>query len=269
MSNLIAKGEVKMKKVAVVIPARNELDIRKLLEGIFSSVPSGYEVLIVLVVNNSTPAFEALADSVACEDPRVYALQLGQLKSRTFAYAYLEGLKYAVEEVGADFVVEMDAGGSHDPDDLPRFVEGLQRADAVFSTRFSHGGRMVHPLQRKVASLIGTLLGNLLLGLGRFVPDLTGGYESFRREILQRLFNMVPPDEWLTVSRGPGHLYQMEMRTYLCWMRLRISLVPITMGVGKVRSPQALGPRKLLQATKTLLVLRKRRGEFLAQISQT
>ena len=264
------RGETEMKKkVAVVMPVKNEEGIQDLLKKIFSSI-IGYNTSVVLVVDdNSTPTFRDLVATIAQEDSRVYALRLGQIAPRTFAYAYLRGLRYAVEEMGADFIVEMDAGGSHDPRALPLFVKGLEEAGAVFSTRFSHGGKMIHPLQRKLASLAGTLLANLLLGLGRFVPDMTSGYESFRGEVLQRLLELVPPDTWISVNEDPGHFYQTEMRAYLCWMEAKISLVPIVMGEGKVRKPQTLGPKKLLRAFKNLLALRKRRRRFLAQLSQT
>lgn len=258
-----------MKKVAVVVPVRNEEALPKFVAEVFDSIPTGYEANLVLVVNNSTSEFEQLAETIAEGDLRIRVLQLGRLGPRTFAYAYLRGLEYAVRNLEADFVVEMDAGGSHNPRDLLRFVRGLESAETVFSTRFSRGGKMIHPLQRKLASLTGTLLANLLLGLGRFVPDMTGGYEAFRREVLRDLFELVPPNDWLTVNREPAHLYQMEMRAYLCWMRRRLSLVPIVMGVGKVRKPQKLGFGKLCLAFGTLIALRKWRREFLARLSQT
>lgn len=261
-----------MKKVAVVIPARNEsVSLPSLLEGVFASVPAGYEVQVVLAVNNSTLGFEQWTGNLAEKDKRICTLQLGQLHPRTFAYAYLRGLEFATRELSAEYIVEMDAGGSFDPNALPQFLDSLKTASAVFSTRFTQGGRMVHPFQRKLVSLTGTVLANLSLGLGRVVPDMTGGYEAFRAELLKSLFGLTPPDRWISANHGPGHFYQTEMRTRVCWMttarpEVKIGLVPITMGAGKIRAPQKLSAAALCQALKSLLRLRKERDTFIEKI---
>lgn len=259
--------EKKMETVAVVMPVRNEeASLPSLLKGIFASVPSGYEVQVVLAVNNSSSEFERWVDNLAKKNDRIYALQLGQLHPHTFALAYLRGLEFAIHDLQADYIVEMDGNGSHDPRALRLFMESLKRdkTEAVLSTRFSHGGGIVgYPLQRRLASLIGTILANLILGLGRPVPDMSSGYEAFRAETLCKVFSAVPIDEWVSVKQGPGHFYQIEMRAYLCWMGCRISFVPIIWGTGRIESPTKLPPGDLIRAFKSLLLLRKKREKFI------
>jgi len=253
-----------MKKVAVVMPVKNEERIQDLLEKIFSSIPN-YDTSVVLVVDdNSIPAFRKGLATIAGENPRVHVLYIGALKPLTFAYTYLQGLEYAVKELEADFVVEMDGNGSHKPEDLPAFIAGLENgAGAVLSTRFCQGGKVVeYPPQRRLISVGGTVLANLVLGLGQLVSDMTSGYEAFDGRILQRLFKLVPTNRWISANEGPGHFYQTEMRTYLCWMGCKISIVPIIWGAGRVEKPTKLPFGDLTKSLKGLWRLRKRRREF-------
>ena len=263
------------KKVAVVVATYSGdttvEGVGDLVGRIFSSVPREYEVEVILAVNNSSSEFAQRIEEIAAGDVRVHALQLGQTHPHTFAVAYLRGFELALE-LGAGFVVEMDGNGSHDPATILAFLAELEKpADAVFSTRFSQGGEIVgYPLQRVVTSLVGTVLANAVLGLNRVVPDMTSGFEAFRREALQSLFEVVPSDDWISVTEGPGYFYQTEMRAYLCWMGGKISIIPIIWGANRVTQNNAkIAFSNLTKSLKALWLLRKKRRKFLAQLSQT
>ncbi len=264
-----------MKKVVVIVATYSGdttvEGVGNLVGKIFSSVPTKYGTEIILAVNNSLPEFSEGIDAFAATNEWVHALQLGRTHPQTFAIAYLRGFEFALGR-GADFVVEMDANGSHDPAAITAFLTELENgAEAVFSTRFSHGGKIVgYPLQRVVISTLGTVLSNALLMLNRVVPDMTSGYEAFRRETLQRLFEVIPLSEWLSVNHGPGYFYQTEIRAYLCWMGKRIAIVPIVWGADRVTQNNAqIASGNLTKSLKALWRLRRRRKKFLTQISQT
>lgn len=137
-------------------------------------------------------------------------------ENRCVVDAYLRGYREALD-AGCDWVLEIDAGYSHQPSDIPRFFEKMSEGfDCVFGSRFTAGGRITESaLKRKVISRGGTLLTNLLLGTR--LTDMTSGFELFSRaaleEVLRRGVN----------SRG--HFFQTEIKAHC--QHLRVAEVPI------------------------------------------
>jgi dolichol-phosphate mannosyltransferase len=137
-------------------------------------------------------------------------------ENRCVVDAYLRGYREALD-AGCDWVLEIDAGYSHQPADIPRFFEKmLEGHDCVFGSRFCDGGRITESsLKREVISRGGTLLTNLLLGTR--LTDMTSGFELFSRaaleEVLRRGIN----------SRG--HFFQTEIKAHC--HSLRLTEVPI------------------------------------------
>ncbi|MBV9928938.1 MAG: glycosyltransferase [Acidobacteria bacterium] len=137
-------------------------------------------------------------------------------ENRCVVDAYLRGYREALDS-GCDWVLEIDAGFSHQPSDIPLFFEKMSEGhDCVFGTRFAHGGRITDSsLKREVISRGGTLLTNALLGTR--LTDMTSGFELFSRaaleEVLRRGVN----------SRG--HFFQTEIKAH-CHGR-RVAEVPI------------------------------------------
>ncbi len=191
-------------------------------------------------------------------------LQLGNINPKTFAYAYLEGLKHAVDG-RSEKIIEMDANRSHQPKYIPDFIDTLDTTGAVFSSRFSEGGGTErYSIPRKVISKGGTLAANAILGLGSYVPDMTGGYEAFQREVLGDVFEKVPIEEWISVNRGPGHFYQTEMRTLVIWRGHNVGVVPIKWGSERSEDPKNLPLSTATAALRSLYLLRQKRDEFIA-----
>ena len=99
--------------------------------------------------------------------------------------AYLAGFRWGIEH-GYGVLVEMDADGSHQPEELPRLLTALKGADLVLGSRWVPGGRVVNwPKSREFISRGGSTYSRLLLGLP--IRDVTGGYRAFRRETLEGL----------------------------------------------------------------------------------
>lgn len=126
-------------------------------------------------------------------------------ESRGVISCYLEGYRQALAD-GAEAVLEMDGGGSHQPAEIPQFIEKLEEGyDCVWGSRFTAGGEMSHqPLYRKLLSSGGTILANVVLGTK--LKDMTSGFEGFQAHVL----NSMNLDRFLST----GHMYQTEMRFY-------------------------------------------------------
>ena len=120
--------------------------------------------------------------------------------------AYIRGYKEALKS-DADYIIEMDAGLSHDPVELGKFLKHLQEGiPCVYGSRFIHGGSMGDsPANRQWLSKGGTILANLLLGTR--LKDMTSGYQGFHRSIVVS-FTAYP-------LRSKAHFYQTEIRYLL------------------------------------------------------
>jgi dolichol-phosphate mannosyltransferase len=137
-------------------------------------------------------------------------------ENRSVVDAYLRGYREALD-AGCDWVLEIDAGYSHQPSDIPAFFEKmLEGHDCVFGTRFRLGGRITESsFKRRLISRGGTLLANLMLGTR--LSDMTSGFELFSRAALQEV-----------LERGVnsrGHFFQTEIKAHC--HGLRVAEVPI------------------------------------------
>lgn len=136
-------------------------------------------------------------------------------ENRCVVDAYLRGYQDALA-VGSDWILEIDAGFSHQPEDIPQFFDAMERGmDCVFGSRFI--GRFERSsAKRHFVSWGGTVLANMLLGTSQ--TDMTSGFELFSRETLI-----------MVLSRGiqsRAHFFQTEIKTHC--RNLRFVEVPIT-----------------------------------------
>jgi dolichol-phosphate mannosyltransferase len=131
--------------------------------------------------------------------------------------AYVAGFRYALEH-GAEYVFEMDADFSHDPEALPGFLEAVGEADLVLGSRYLEGVTVVNwPLSRLVLSYGANVYTRVITGLP--VRDATGGFKCFRRRALQAVD--------LDKVTSDGYAFQIEM-TFKIWrLGLRIKEIPI------------------------------------------
>ena len=146
---------------------------------------------------------EKIIRSKAENNPRIKLIYYKE--STGVISCYLEGYRQALAD-GAERIIEMDGGMSHDPRQLPRFIEKLDQGyDCVWGSRFIAGGGVSdHPLYRRILSHAGTFLSNIVLGTR--LKDMTSGYEAFQRKVLEHM-NL---DEIMST----GHMYQTEIRFY-------------------------------------------------------
>ena len=208
-------------KTMIVMPVANEEStIKGLLGEIQAQLPEA-RTLVVMDDFSCDRTMEIVHAASLVAPSRVRLLY--HPASTGFASCYLYGFRQTVA-MGADYVIEMDGGGSHDPSELPRMVELLRDHDCVFSSRFSpSGGFENHPAQRRLISWAGTKAANFLLGTS--LSDMTSGYEGFRIGVLRTIDRNIGFDNFLAL-RGAQHFFQTELR-YYC-RNLRCAEHPIT-----------------------------------------
>ena len=164
-----------------------------------------YAVVDHVSRDNTRGALEQFAAS----EPRLEVIWAPE--NRCVVDAYMAGYARAIAD-GHDYILEMDAGFSHRPEDLPQFFEALESGyDCVFGSRFVPGGSLTDsPWHRRFISRGGTVLANLLLGT-RF-HDMTSGFELFTRSALVRI-----------LERGihsRAHFFQTEIKYHARDMRI-------------------------------------------------
>jgi dolichol-phosphate mannosyltransferase len=200
--------------VAVIIPTYNEAqNVAWIVGRVRSAVPEA----TVLIVDDSSPdGTGEIADRLAADDAAVHVLH--RAGKEGLGAAYRDGMRWALGR-GHDVVVEMDADGSHRPEELPRLLEGLSHADVVVGSRWVPGGGVVGwPLYRKLLSRGGSAYARFALGVP--VRDMTGGYRAFTAEAVDRID--------LDAVLSQGYCFQIDMLWHAQAAGLRIREVPIT-----------------------------------------
>lgn len=197
----------------VVIPTYNELDNLRLLTG---RILSQHDSLRILIVDDNSPdGTGQLADALSHEDSRIQVMHRpGKLG---LGSAYREGLRRAMD-LGAEYLIEMDADFSHDPAILPVFLEKIAACDLVIGSRYVNGISVVNwPLRRLMLSYGANVYTRLVTGLK--IMDCTSGFKCFRRSLLERID--------LDTIRSDGYSFQIEMHFRCAERGARICEVPI------------------------------------------
>jgi dolichol-phosphate mannosyltransferase len=209
-----AEGYPGVGRVLVVIPTYNEADnIRLITERTRRAVPS---VDILVADDNSPDGTGAIADELATADDHIFVLH--RAGKEGLGAAYKAGFAWAKNK-GYDAVVEMDADGSHAPEELSKLLDALRDTDAVLGTRYIPGGSVHNwPLHRLLLSRGGNIYIKMALGMP--FRDATGGYRAYRMPVLD--------DINVDTVASTGYSFQVELawRTYKAGFRM--AEVPIT-----------------------------------------
>ena len=211
----------------VIIPTYNERDnVRSIAEAVFIVVP---DAEILFVDDNSPDGTGRLIDEMVAADPRVHVLH--KQDKQGLGRAYIAGFKWALARQ-YEFIFEMDCDFSHDPKELPHFLEAAREADLVLGSRYVNGIRIINwPLNRLILSKGAATYVQMVTGLP--VTDPTGGFKCYRRKVLEAID--------LDRITSNGYSFQIEM-THTAWMQgFRIAEIPIIfkdrhMGTSKMNS---------------------------------
>jgi dolichol-phosphate mannosyltransferase len=201
-------------QILVIIPTFNELESLPVIVGrVRAAVPEAH---ILVADDNSPDGTGLLADEIASSDEHVKVMH--RLGKEGLGAAYLAGFAWALEH-GYDVVVEMDADGSHQPEQLPRLLDQLRTADLVLGSRWVNGGGTVNwPKSRQFLSKGGSLYTRVMLGVP--LRDVTGGYRAFRADTLRKLD--------LHEVASQGYCFQVDLAWRAVQRGLVVKEVPIT-----------------------------------------
>jgi len=197
----------------VIVPTYNEREnIDPLLDRLLA-LPYGLDVL---VVDDGSP--DGTGERVrqrSLADSRVHLL--ARAGKMGLGSAYRDGFRYALDH-GAQYIFEMDADFSHDPDSLGEFLKEAETADVVLGSRYLHGVTVVNwPLHRLILSYCANRYTRFVTGLP--VNDATGGFKCFRRRALEAIR--------LDRVQSDGYSFQIEM-SFKCWKKgFTIREIPI------------------------------------------
>ncbi|MGI8625125.1 MAG: polyprenol monophosphomannose synthase [Geodermatophilaceae bacterium] len=189
-------------RVLVVIPTYDEIEN---LESIVTRTRAANPAINILIVDDSSPdGTGELADRLAAEDKQVHVLH--RVEKDGLGRAYLAGFDWGLSR-GYDVLTEMDADGSHSPEQLPDLLAALADADLVIGSRYVHGGEVQGwAAWRLVLSRSGNRYARTMLRLP--VHDATAGFRAFRADVLRKLH--------LDDISSAGYCFQVDL-TWRTW----------------------------------------------------
>jgi dolichol-phosphate mannosyltransferase len=199
--------------ILVIIPTYNE---RENLERIVSRTRGAVPAAHILIADDNSPdGTGQIADDLAASDSNIHVMH--RAGKEGLGAAYLSGFAWAID-AGYDVIVEMDADGSHQPEQLPKLLAALRNADVVLGSRWISGGSVVNwPKHREFLSRGGNLYTRAMLGIP--LHDATGGYRAFRADALRTLD--------LSNVESKGYCFQVDMAWRAVRSGLRVVEVPI------------------------------------------
>ncbi|WP_313403941.1 polyprenol monophosphomannose synthase [Aeromicrobium sp.] len=202
-------------KTLVIIPTYNEADnVSWICESVLEQQP---EVEILVADDNSPDGTGEIADKLAEADPRIHVLH--RQGKEGLGAAYRAGFAWGLER-DYDVLVEMDADGSHRPEDLGKLLDSARAgAPLTLGSRWVPGGSVVNwPKRREALSRGASLYARIMLDLG--VKDATAGFRAFRRETLEAID--------LDAVESQGYCFQIDMTRQTRLAGLAVAEVPVT-----------------------------------------
>jgi dolichol-phosphate mannosyltransferase len=236
----------------MVVPTYDEADnlawiVRRLRE-------AQPDVHVLVVDDNSPDGTGKIADELAAADDSVQVLH--RTEKGGLGAAYKHGFRVALDQ-GYDVIGEMDADGSHQPEQLHLLLDALREADLVIGSRWIPGGSVVNwPFRRELLSRGGNLYVRLLLGVS--VRDATAGYRLFRRSALEAID--------LASVESTGYVFQTDMVTRCLRIGLRVREVPIEF-IERVRGDSKMSGQVAAESLRRVTTwgLRERREQLTGQ----
>ena len=197
----------------VIIPTYNEKENIELLIKAIAELPVPFDVLII--DDNSPDGTAAEVARIMESEPRVHLIS--RPGKMGLGSAYVSGFKYALAN-GYDYILEMDADFSHNPNDIPRLLEAARKYDLVIGSRYCQGVNIVNwPFKRLLISYFASKYVRAITGMP--VKDPTGGFKCFNRRVLEAIN--------LDRILSDGYAFQIEMN-FRAWVKgFRVHEVPI------------------------------------------
>jgi dolichol-phosphate mannosyltransferase len=213
-------------RVLVIVPTYNEREnLPMIAERLRKAVPEAH---LLIADDNSPDGTGAVADELAADDDQIHVLH--RPGKQGLGSAYIAGFRWGLEE-GYGVLVEMDADGSHQPEELPKLLEALgDGADLAIGSRWVPGGKVVNwPTSREFLSRGANVYTRMMLGVP--VRDATAGFRAYRAATLEKID--------LSDVESQGYCFQVDLtlrtvRNGLCVTEVPITFVERTSGASKM-----------------------------------
>lgn len=200
-------------KTLVIIPTYNEIEnIERLIEIVLAKA----EDIEILVLDDNSPDGTALrVKFMQSSEPRLHLIE--RPGKMGLGSAYVTGFKYALQN-GYEYIMEMDADFSHNPEDVPRLIEAARKYDLVIGSRYCNGVNIINwPFKRLLISYFASKYVRVITGMP--IKDPTGGFKCFHRRVLESIN--------LDKILSDGYAFQIEMN-FRSWVKgFKIKEIPI------------------------------------------
>lgn len=228
-------------KILIIIPTYNELENLPRLLPVVLSKDNSIEILIV--DDNSPDGTAAFIENEMRNNNRIHLIK--RPSKQGLGTAYIAGFKYALQN-GFELIFEMDADFSHDPKEIPKFLEEIKNSDLVLGSRYITGVNVINwPMRRLLLSWFANFYTRIITGMS--VHDATGGYKCFRGEVLQAID--------LDKVTSNGYAFQIEM-TFKAWKKgFRIKEIPIIF-IDRVKGKSKMSKKIVREAVTMVWKLR-------------
>lgn len=228
-------------KTLIIIPTYNELEnLPRLLPEVLSKDES---IDVLIVDDNSPDGTAAFVEDQMTTNNRIHLIK--RPSKQGLGTAYIAGFKFALKN-GYDFVFEMDADFSHDPKEIPRFLDEIKNADVVLGSRYINGVNVINwPMRRLLLSSFANFYTRSITGMP--VHDATGGYKCFRIKVLQAID--------LNKVKSNGYAFQIEM-SFKAWKKgFKVKEIPIIF-VDRVKGKSKMSKKIVREAVTMVWKLR-------------
>lgn len=228
-------------KILIIIPTYNELEnMPRLLPDVLLKD----EKIEVLVVDDNSPdGTTAFVENESKMNNRIHLIK--RSSKQGLGTAYIAGFKYALQN-GYSLIFEMDADFSHDPVEIPKFLEEINTSDVVLGSRYINGVNVINwPMRRLLLSWFANLYTRVITGMP--VRDATGGFKCFRKEVLESID--------LDRVKSNGYAFQIEMN-FKAWKKgFRVKEIPIIF-VDRIKGKSKMSKKIVREAVTMVWKLR-------------
>jgi dolichol-phosphate mannosyltransferase len=224
-------------KTLIIIPTYNELEnLPRLLPEVLAKDDS---IDILIVDDNSPDGTAGFIEKEMQTNSRLHLIK--RPSKQGLGTAYIAGFKYALQN-NYDYIFEMDADFSHDPNEILKFLVEIKNADLVIGSRYVTGVNVINwPMRRLLLSWFANLYTRVITGMP--VHDATGGYKCFRKEVLEKIN--------LDKVRSNGYAFQIEMN-FKAWKNgFMLKEIPIIF-VDRVKGKSKMS-RKIVREAVTMV----------------
>jgi dolichol-phosphate mannosyltransferase len=254
MEEKISNPGSDIKTACIVMPTYNESsNIGSTLDTIYfyKKKNSADIVLHVLVVDDNSPdrTYE-IVEEYTKKNPHVHLLL--RKNKEGLGAAYVHGIKYALENIHPQVIFEMDADGQHDPKDIFRMLEEINKGyDFVIGSRYIEGGQIPENwgILRKIKSFAASNISKIGLGL-RGIRDISGGFRAIRATVFDKIS--------LDSISSKGYAFQAEILENIFYNKFRIKEIPITFNE-RIAGDSKMRAIDILEGWKIIFKIRKKR----------